>query len=186
MYFGPQRDGARDADALAHAARQLGGKAIVDAGQVDEVERLVDARRDLALVELALLAQSHGDVLADGERVEQRGELEDVADARAQRVQLAPRQLGHVEAVDPDLARVGLEQSDDVLDRDRLSGARVADDDHRLALGDVEGEALEDALGAEGFVDVDELDHELRVIGERASDVGRPSTAASSAATAEK
>ena len=34
-------------------------------------------------------------------------------------------------------------------------GARVADDDHRLALDDVEGEALEHALGAEGFVDVD-------------------------------
>ena len=67
--------------------------------------------------------------------------------------------FGNVEPVDPDLARVGLEQSDDVLDRDRLSGARIADDDHRLALVDLEGEAVEDALGAEGLVDVVELNH---------------------------
>ena len=51
-----------------------------------------------------------------------------------------------------------------MLDRDRLSGARVADDDHRLALGDVEREALEDALGAEGFVDVVELDHDREIV----------------------
>ena len=42
-----QRDRARDADALAHAAGQLGGKALVDVRQVDEVERLV--RRDPAI-----------------------------------------------------------------------------------------------------------------------------------------
>ena len=65
-------------------------------------------------------------------------------------------------AVDPDLARVGLEQSDDVLDRHGLAGAGIADDDHGLALGHVEGEALEHALGAEGLVDVLELDHERR------------------------
>ena len=81
------------------------------------------------------------------------------------------RELGHVEAVDPDLAGIGLEQADDVLDRDRLSGARIADDHHRLALGNVEGEAVEDALGTEGLVDVLELDHGLAVIGD--ADVGR-------------
>ena len=65
--------------------------------------------------------------------------------------------VGHLEAIDEDLSRVGLEQADDVLDRDGFSGARVADDDHRLAFDDVEGEALEHLLGAEGFVDVDQL-----------------------------
>ena len=69
------------------------GKRSRDAGQVDEIERFGDALDDLALVELALLSQSHGDVVADGERVEERGELEDVADVRPQRVQLAPREL---------------------------------------------------------------------------------------------
>ena len=57
------------------------------------------------------------------------------------------------------MTRVGLEQADDVFDRDRLSRARVADDDHRLTLLDVEGEALQHVLRAERFVDVDETDH---------------------------
>ena len=57
------------------------------------------------------------------------------------------------------VAFVGLEQPDDVLDRHRLSGARITDDDHRLALVDVEGEPFEDLLRAEGLVNVVELDH---------------------------
>ena len=73
--------------------------------------------------ELLLFAQPHRDVLADGERVEQRGELKDVADARAQLVELAAREIRHVEIVDENLSRVRLEQPDDVFDRDRLPGA---------------------------------------------------------------
>ena len=147
MYFGRSAIARAMPTRLRMPPDSSAGKRSLDAGQVDEVERLVDALRDLALGQLLLLAQPHRDVLADGERVEQRGELEDVADARAQRVELAARQLGHVEAVDQDLAGVGLEQADDVLDRDGLAGARVADDDHRLALGDVEGEASSTCFG---------------------------------------
>ena len=55
--------------------------------------------------------------------------------------------LGTSRSSTHDLARIGLEQADDVLDRDGFSGAGVADDDHRLALDDVEREALEDVLG---------------------------------------
>ena len=83
----PERDGPRDADALPHSARQLGGKAVLDAGKIDEIERFAHAVRDLVFGELLLLAESHRDVLADGERVEQRGELEDVADARAELIE---------------------------------------------------------------------------------------------------
>ena len=44
------RERAREADALALAARELRGvaRAVVARGQVDEVEQLVDARRDCA------------------------------------------------------------------------------------------------------------------------------------------
>src|SRR3569833_1037459 len=150
---------ARDADALVHTPRQLGGIAMLDVREIHELEGLVYARFDLLLRELLLLAQAHRDVLADGERVEQRGELKHIADTRTQLIELAPRQMRHVETVDEDLPRIRLEQSDDVLDRDRLARARVADDHHRLAFDDVEREALEHLLRTERFMDVDQLDH---------------------------
>ena len=74
-------------------------------------------------------------------------------------IELAPRELRHLLIVDDHAPRVRLEQADDVLDGDGFPGARVADDDHRLALVHVEGESFEHALRAEGFVDVDQLDH---------------------------
>ena len=64
-----------------------------------------------------------------------------------------PVWLGDILAVDPDFPGIRLQQPDDVLDGHGLSGAGIADDDHRLALGDVEGEAIEDALGTERFLD---------------------------------
>jgi len=105
------------------------------------------------------------DVLANGERVEERGELKHVANLRAERVQLPPRELGNVESVYPHLTGVRLEETHDVLDGHGLSGAGISDDDHRLPLGHVEGEAVKDALGAEAFVDVLELDHRNRTRG---------------------
>jgi len=103
---------------------------------------LVNALLNLVFGELLLLPESHRDIVADGERIEERGELENVPDARAELVELAPPQLGHLESVDDDLAGVRLEQTDDMLDRDRLPRARVADDDHRLAFSNIKREAL--------------------------------------------
>ena len=83
--FRAQRNGARDADPLAHSAGELGRKARFRIRQIHQIQRLGDAGGDLTLAQRALFTQSHGDVVADRERVEQRGELEDVADLRAKR-----------------------------------------------------------------------------------------------------
>src|SRR5690606_5980565 len=119
----------------------------------------VHAILDLRLAELALLAQAHGDVVVDAHRIEQRGELEDVADLAAEGVELLPGERLRIDAVDDDAALVRLEQADDVLDGDRLARPRETDDDHRLALVDLEREAAEDIVGAEGLVQVLEDDH---------------------------
>ena len=69
--------------------------------------------------------------------------------------------VGHVRdrlAVDEDVALVGVEQADHVLDADRLAGARRAEDHRDLALGQAHVQAAEDLVAAEGLVDVDELD----------------------------
>ena len=79
-----ERDRARDADPLAHPARELRGVALLGARAGPRRRGSPRTRsRDLGSSEPAP-AQPEPDVLADGHRVEQRGELEDVADvARA-------------------------------------------------------------------------------------------------------
>src|SRR4029450_10915415 len=86
-------------------------------------------------------------------------ELKYVADASAEIVQLTPPEPGHLEPIHDHRAAVRLQEPDDVLDRDRLAGARIADDDHRLTLDDIERETGKHTFSAERFVDVDELDH---------------------------
>ena len=128
----------------------------------------MDAGVDLRLaqggVERVVFAEAHGDVLADGHRIEQGGELKDVADAGAQadRTGLAG-EIGDVQAVDDDLAAVGHEEPDDMFDGDGLAGAGEADEGDGLAFLDVEREVAEDVFGAEGLIDVPEGDHAGRL-----------------------
>src|SRR2546423_2667168 len=157
------RDRARDADAFAHPARELGGKLGFDPGKIYELESFADALDDLRLAHSSFLAQSHRDVVTDAEGIEQRGELEDVADLGSELVQLDTGERGDLLPIDPDGTPIRLQQPDDVLDRDRFTAAREADKDHGFALVDFEGEAFEDLFRAEGFVDVDELDHITKV-----------------------
>ena len=92
MYFGRSAIARAMPTRLRIPPDSSAGKRFCDVRQIDEIERFADALGDLAFGELLLFSQSHRDVLADGERVEERGELEDVADASAQFVELAPRQ----------------------------------------------------------------------------------------------
>ena len=95
-------------------------------------------------------------------------------------------QAQNFQTIDEDLPAIGLEQSDDVLDRYRLSRTGVPDDHHRLALGNFEGETLEHLLLAEGFVDVAERNHDMPAIsGKRAANSKRSGTREQRAASGE-
>ena len=98
---------AREADALLHSAGEVRGAHVLDPGQTDELERLRDARLDLVLAHRlpVLLAEAVGDVLADGERVEEGGALEQVGDAAADVRVGAVGDVGDVLAVELDRAR---------------------------------------------------------------------------------
>jgi hypothetical protein len=61
--------------------------------------------------------------------------------------------------VDDHVAAIGLEQPDDVFERDALSRSRSADDDDRFAACDLDRHIDEHLLLAEGFVDVSKGDH---------------------------
>ena len=81
------RDGARDADPLAHSAGEFDGKRLSRVGKIHELQRFLHARGDFLGREGSDLHEPHRDVFVDRERIEQRGELEDVADVRAERVE---------------------------------------------------------------------------------------------------
>ena len=68
--------------------------------------------------------------------------------------------LAHRLTVHLDLTGIGQDETHNVLERDTLPAPRVADDDGGFAIRNGKREALEDGLGAEGFVDVVELDHQ--------------------------
>ena len=139
---------------------ELRGEFVTDGVvEVDEAERLTHALGDLRLGELSLLPEPHRDVLGDREGIEEGGELEDVADLRAEAIELTPGQRADGDTVDFDVALIGLEEPDDMLDGHRLAGPRIADDDHRLPLFDLEGEAAQDLVRAERLMDVVEADH---------------------------
>src|SRR5262245_22161340 len=153
-----QRDRARHADALAHAARELGGQLLLGAREADALEALAHALAHPLLRPAHVLADRVRDVLVDRERVEQRGALEHHPEVAAQRHPVVLGQAAHVAAEHGDLPGVAAQQPDHVLQTDRLSRARAAEDGEGLALRDAEVEAAQHGLLAERLPHAAELD----------------------------
>jgi hypothetical protein len=130
-------------------------------GVVSEAESLEHLGRLLGAARGGLVAQPETDVLGDGEMWEQRVALEDVADAPRLRWQVHhgparlaggwPARLEEQATVDDDAALVGTQQAGETLQRERLAGARGAEEHGHAVAGrprDVEREAgqpLDDA-----------------------------------------
>ena len=104
------------------------------------------------------LDQSEGDVLPDAQRVEQGAALEQHAELAHHVGALAIAEAGRLLAVDLDRAAVGPHQAEDAFQQHRLAGARAADHDDRFAGRDVEVDAAQHLLGAEGLVDAAQRD----------------------------
>ena len=81
-----ERHRARDRDAPPLAAGQLRRHLVDVLGQADEPEHLLDAPVDLVERHLGFFVQLVADVLAHGQRVEQRAFLEDHAEIGAHRI----------------------------------------------------------------------------------------------------
>ena len=112
--------------------------------EIDELQLLVDARFDLVLVHLRVLAQRIGDVLEHRHRVEQRGALKHHAHLLPNEQRFLEAEVGDVVAVDQHASALRNEQAQDQLENRRLAGARLADDDDRLALTRDERHVLDD------------------------------------------
>ena len=144
--LGVDREGARDADALALAAGELVREAVVVLRvQPDDLEQLLDALLDLRLgahlVHLERLGDDEADALA---RVQRRVRvLEDHHHLAPVRTHLGAGQARDVAAVEDDPAGRRIEEAHDAARHRRLAAAGLADDAERLALADREGDAVD-------------------------------------------
>ena len=110
-----------------------------------------------------MLAQRQPDVLADGERIEQRRALKQHAEALAHLVEVVLLQAHDLLAVDLDRALVGRHQANHVLEKHALAGAAAPHHHDALSLADVEIDAIEHLLGAETLGEPTDPDHEAKM-----------------------
>src|SRR5258706_863291 len=125
-----QGDGPRERHALLHPARERGREEPQHvAPEVDEAEHLDDARLDLCLAHLRVLAEREGDVLEDRHRVEERAALEEHSDLLAHAPHLLFREVGDVLAVHEDAPLVRVVEAVHLPERYGFPLARSAEAD---------------------------------------------------------
>src|SRR6266542_2382274 len=147
------RDRPGKPDAAAHSSGQLRGTLFVDVLQVHDLQALVNAVPHLSR-RPPRAAQWKGDVVEDRHGIEEGSLLERHAEFLANVVALDVRECPEVFPGDVDLARVRLDQSDQVLEQHALPGAGRPHDHQRLPTGHGEREPVQNRLLAEGLVEV--------------------------------
>ena len=155
---GIRRQGTGQRHALPLAAGQLRGVTLLVTGQSDDLEELIDARRDLRFRTLAH-AQPEGHVVAYGHVLEGGVVLEDETDTAVLRAE-----PGDVAVVDDHGAGVGLLQPGYGAQQGGLSGAGRAQQRGQGAFGDGERDIVEcgeDRGGAVGLHGVGDGDGHL-------------------------
>src|SRR2546425_1395564 len=160
--LGLASDGAGDADPLAHPPRQLRRELLRHlGGEVDEAQALPHPIGAIPVVVVArLVGDAEADVLVHAHGVEQRPGLEHVSDVGAQLRQLLALEQRHVQPVHDHVARVGLDEADDVLEQHALAHAGGAEQRHRLAVVHPEVDAVQHHVVQEPLGEGAELDHQ--------------------------
>jgi len=148
QHVGVVGDGARQGHPLALAAAQLGGVALQQLLDVEQLGGRLGPALDLG-VGLVLHAQAERDVLEDGHVREDRVALEDHRDAA-----LAHGQVGHVAAAEVDASPVHLLQPGDAAQQGGLAAAARPQQDDELAVGDDQAHVLDRDDLAEFFAHV--------------------------------
>ena len=142
-----ERDGAREADAAPHAARELRRQLALGPLEAHQVEALGDPRAQ------ALAAPSRracsGKATLPSTVIESNSapSWKAMPKRRRKSVSSRLRERRQVDAVDATRAGVGPHEPDHVLEHHALAGARAADDHQRLAGEHVEVDGVEHHLG---------------------------------------
>ena len=148
-----QRQRAGDADALALAAGELVGVAVVVLGvEAHDLQQLLDAREHLVLRDDLVHLEGRTHDRADRVTRVQRGVgvLEDHLHVAAQRLHLLVGELGQVVALEHHRAAGRLVEPGDQATGRRLAAAGLADQAQRAALGHLEGDAVHGLHVADG------------------------------------
>ncbi len=140
------RQGARQADALLHAAAELFRVGVLPSLEADQLQGLFGFLAPLFLADLLNLEAvfgvlSHGAVGEEGETLEDHAEL-----GQAQLAQLFLGELGDIDAIHLDRSVGRFDQSVDAAQQGRLAAARQTHDDEEFSFLDLEG-GLVDADG---------------------------------------
>ena len=122
--LGVEHESPRQAGTLLHPTRDLARELLLGPLEPHHRQLLVDDVGDLFLTLPGVLAEGERDVVEDVHRSEERSVLEEDAELAADLVQLFLAEGGNVLVPDPDLAPVGLQQADEVLQEHALSGSR--------------------------------------------------------------
>jgi dTDP-glucose 4,6-dehydratase len=130
--------GARQRDALAHAARKLAGEAILGALEPQDGQLLQHALADLLGAQPRVLSQRKRHVVHHRQRVEQRGVLKHHAELLAHGVHRPLAERHDVLTVHVDRAAGRLVEADQQPQERGLAGAGTADHDGDLTAPDGE------------------------------------------------
>jgi hypothetical protein len=161
--FRLERQGPGQGEPFFHAARKFVGHLRAHVRrQVDQLQFLAHQRVQLRFRKLGpVFPYGELDVLAGIHRIEQGGTLEQHAHAAADRLGVHALGGGNHLPFDADLARIGFQQADAVLENHRFPAARSPDDHQGFPARDVQRHAPQDfllpAVGGKGFPQVAEL-----------------------------
>ncbi len=158
----PHHERARQSRPLPHATAQLGWKLMAHPRQPHLVQHLEDFPFDLGLFQFRLLAQGKGDVLKDGQRVEERRALEQHGELLPHLVELARAQPRNIHPIHQHLTAIRFQESDHMLEQDALATAATADDRGHPAPRNLKIDAVQDRLPAERLLHPYEADHRVR------------------------
>lgn len=89
------------------------------------------------------LAQREGDVVEDGDRVEQAGLLEDEREFLANSSALECAEANDVNTTDADLTKIGAFETNEQSSERALSGSGCADDNARFSARDSQAKAVQ-------------------------------------------
>jgi len=144
---------AGDRDTTPHAARELRGQLFDGVFELDEAQGFAHARLDFFFGD-AIFAEAVGDVVADGERVEECAFLKDKANLAAEGEKLVFGHGGDVTAKYANATGIGLKQSRGELECEGLAGAGLTKKGEGFARGDGEGEVAEDVTFFKAEADI--------------------------------
>ncbi len=125
---------------------------MLDVFEFDETQHVDDARANILVAAIGVLAQRVADVLFDGHRIEQRPGLEQHADLLSRFDEFFFAELLNLDAVDEDLPVVRPVQPDRVVQQDGLAASRTAQHDDGLAAADRQIDAAQDEVVAEALL----------------------------------